>query len=632
MARRAIVLGIDGFILRLAEHMVAQGGMPNLARMLREGAATQLLPFISSWGPINWMSFATGASPGSAWHGTVPVPETWPASRPHGAYGAEPLWETLARQGRSSVVLAYPAAWPPTTAQGFIGMPDRAATDLVPVAIAGPARYLTRDLQARYAQPPGTTAGYAPLRARGQKRTPPPALDYPAPPRGWQGIIAEGVLASSITVGGARGHAAWKVGVLVPPAGVRAPLLFCDGQHAQHIVGCALPGQWSEWIGHDSPDGIPGHIRFKVLELSDDRRSLAIAHSLWYPDRGVGSFPEHEAGLLAHAGPYTQQSSAALRPTDPFWDTAVQEAEYEARWLVRAAEYAASVDDWSLFATVFRPPDAANHGCLAYLDPDTPYYDESLAQEAMRVLEAAYGAADIALGLFMELADDDTVVALASDHGAFVNRVTCDIYNLLVAEGLMALTTNAHGYPCVDMANSRAYIKPSRSAAEIFVNLQGREPEGIVPPDEYEALQTHLVDLLYRWTEPETGARAVGLALRRQDAPIAGYWGPFAGDVQFIYHAGCVWGALPEGKTIVRTTIPSVNHGPQMPTAQRGLASNMGMLALWGAGVRPGYRRDEATLGPPRMSDAAPTLAHLLGCPAPAQNEGAVLGEMIREV
>ena len=78
-----------------------------------------------------------------------------------------------------------------------------------------------------------------------------------------------------------------------------------------------------------------------------------------------------------------------------------------------------------------------------------------------------------------------------------------------------------------------------------------------------------------------------------------------------------------------RTRIPSVNHDPQIPTAAKGLATNMGLLALWGPGIRRGYRRTETQVGPARMCAAAPTLASLLGCAPPRQAEGVVLLDML---
>ncbi len=47
----------------------------------------------------------------------------------------------------------------------------------------------------------------------------------------------------------------------------------------------------------------------------------------------------------------------------------------------------------------------------------------------------------------------------------------------------------------VDFANSRAYVR-SKSELGVRINLEGREPNGQVPPEEYEAFRSELIDEL----------------------------------------------------------------------------------------------------------------------------------------
>src|SRR3990172_9082042 len=107
MARRVILFGIDGLVLPVVEHFVRQGRLPHFARVCREGAVTKVLPFVSTWGPINFMSLPTGTSPGTAWQGSVDVSRSG-----SGGYAAETLWQALERQGRASAVISYPGASP----------------------------------------------------------------------------------------------------------------------------------------------------------------------------------------------------------------------------------------------------------------------------------------------------------------------------------------------------------------------------------------------------------------------------------------------------------------------------------------------------------------------------------------
>jgi len=76
----------------------------------------------------------------------------------------------------------------------------------------------------------------------------------------------------------------------------------------------------------------------------------------------------------------------------------------------------------------------------------------------------------------------------------------------------------------VDWRRSRAYCR-SGSELGVRVNLEGREPEGVVPPDEYEQVRSELVDLLSSLRTPD-GAPAFEFVRRRE----AVYDGPMAGD------------------------------------------------------------------------------------------------------
>jgi hypothetical protein len=76
-----------------------------------------------------------------------------------------------------------------------------------------------------------------------------------------------------------------------------------------------------------------------------------------------------------------------------------------------------------------------------------------------------------------------------------------------------------------------------------------------------------------------------------------------------------------------------------LATTESAVSSNKALLLMAGPGVRAGHVRNEAALGPARLVDLAPTVAHLLDIPAPAQSQGQVLwdlleghpGEIVRE-
>ena len=70
----------------------------------------------------------------------------------------------------------------------------------------------------------------------------------------------------------------------------------------------------------------------------------------------------------------------------------------------------------------------------------------------------------------------------------------------------------------------------------LYVNLKGRDPDGIVDPEDYEKVQQEIIDALISYVDPETGKRPVSLALTKQDARILGLYGDSIGDVVYALY------------------------------------------------------------------------------------------------
>jgi predicted AlkP superfamily phosphohydrolase/phosphomutase len=186
----------------------------------------------------------------------------------------------------------------------------------------------------------------------------------------------------------------------------------------------------------------------------------------------------------------------------------------------------------------------------------------------------------------------------------------CDIYRYLEQAGLCARNDKGE----IVWSRTRVYLKGDRGGLELFVNLQGREPHGIVPLAEYDQVQEKILHLLGSWhvMENENVRNAVGLALKKQDAAAIGFWGDNAGDVIFAYNTGFVWGVSADGAVIAPVEKAGANHGPQKPTAETEVSSNYGVVIMYGSGIRNGFIRDRLRNGPHKMVDPAATIACLL--------------------
>ncbi|HET9480831.1 MAG TPA: hypothetical protein VFP98_03675, partial [Candidatus Polarisedimenticolia bacterium] len=169
-----------------------------------------------------------------------------------------------------------------------------------------------------------------------------------------------------------------------------------------------------------------------------------------------------------------------------------------------------------------------------------------------------------------------------------------------------------------DWSRTRAFLLPSdHFQALLSLNLQGREPMGIVRPGaDAEALMDRLRGDLLRLTNPASGRPAVAGVVRTTEV----YNGPNLSE-------------LPD--LIVRwareAPIDSLEH-PDIGTisaegypVRKSQHSPDGFLIAGGPGIAEGRRIDGA-----RTIDVAPTVLHLLGQPVPGELDGRVLIEMLR--
>jgi predicted AlkP superfamily phosphohydrolase/phosphomutase len=207
-----------------------------------------------------------------------------------------------------------------------------------------------------------------------------------------------------------------------------------------------------------------------------------------------------------------------------------------------------------------------------------------------------------------------TFFAFISYHGGTpTGHQPVDVGQVLVEAGLTVLKPDPPSGPEREAAGAIDWSKTRAAAVglvHVFVNLRGREPDGIVPPEEYARVQREVIDALLDYRHPATGERAFALALTRADAEMVNLWGDLVGDV--------VYALKPEYDGA---------HGKQLPSARLGIGGQHSTLVLAGAGIRQCGRLPRQA----RHVDVAPTLAYLIGAPMPLNCEGAVLYQALTE-
>jgi len=622
---RAIVVGVDALSAKLLYRLAGEGCLPHVAQLMSRGAALHAMSCIPAYTPTNWATLTTGAWPGThgagLWHDvTVSDP---PGRRPISTFDsraltAETIWDSAERQGLTSLIIAYPGSYPSRLERSMIVAPlpeGLLSWDLLPgaeygVGVRRPgAVELKLEPAVRWrGAPPGSLQTTIVVKEAGPRQAEAVgAVEDGAAPAAHDKALSQGLALRLLLPRGASGY---ERAALFDAAGSEAP------------AADIRPGEWSPWLIRDFPTDAgsrPASVRFKLLELAPDATRLRLLRSAVYPTTGFTHPPELSPELIRSAGPYFEHAAMAHHVDFATYEESVyDEMEYQVDWHVRVAEHLLATRGWDLFYNHWHFPDTVQHHFMSQADPDSPHYDRAHADRYLGVLRRSYELSDRLLGGLMRLAGPETHVALVSDHGNASNKHVCHLERRLRETGLLRRAGDADDDP-IDWPNTLAY---PFGGFMVNVNLRGREAHGSVDPAQHERVVHQIIDALLDW-KTDDGLRPVALALRKEDAPLIGYWGERTGDVVFIYNAGFAWGHPGAGASAAPAP-PGANHGPQVPTAKTALSSNLAVWVIAGPGIKPGYTRDMSRIGPARLIDFVPTLCQALGIAPPAQCQGAV--------
>src|SRR5262249_28152865 len=129
--RRVLALAFDGADYELVVRLMAEGKLPTISRLAREGAFGPLRSTIPAFTPTAWSSFLTGLNPGR--HGILNF-STNPNGGPQRLEGAAsragtPLWRMLGPAGIRSAYIGIPFTYPAEPMEGIVvtgyGGPER---------------------------------------------------------------------------------------------------------------------------------------------------------------------------------------------------------------------------------------------------------------------------------------------------------------------------------------------------------------------------------------------------------------------------------------------------------------------------------------------------------------------------
>jgi len=299
---------------------------------------------------------------------------------------------------------------------------------------------------------------------------------------------------------------------------------------------------------------------------------------------------------------------------------------------------------WDLFVVVFSTPDHVQHVFWRY-------------PGGMEIIERTYEQVDEYLGRFLSALSDDVTVVVMSDHGfgpierlvyldnwlsinGYLARPRVSLRRFVVRSAKTALKRllpkqmrktlrsrfsklkgrleNAEHMASIDWTHSRAYSYGMYG--NIYINLKGREPHGIVEPRQYDRLCSEIASKLLELKDPENGRRVVERVYRKTEL----YEGPFLGDapdlvVHWRDYAYFTKRGIDRGNDVFGQDL-KVDASDYPHTGTHRLH---GVFVARGEPICPGAEFRA------HIMDLAPTILQILGEPIPGDLDGRVLDDIL---
>ena len=191
----------------------------------------------------------------------------------------------------------------------------------------------------------------------------------------------------------------------------------------------------------------------------------------------------------------------------------------------RLFDYLFSQFKEGLFFFYYSSTDLGSHIFWHLHDKNHPIYDPVMRAKLGDVLEQIYQEVDKTVGKVLARLDKDTTLIIMSDHGFSPFYNNFELNTWLFQNGYLALRGGERTgslFSNVDWSRTRAY---SLGFNGLYVNLKGREKDGIVTPGpEHDRLVRELKKKLEAVTDPKNGKSII----RRVHISSEIYSGPYA--------------------------------------------------------------------------------------------------------
>lgn len=614
--KRVVILGLDGMEPTLADRFMAEGSMPNLKKLAEMGTYKRLGTTAPPLSPVAWSTFLTGCNPGK--HNvfdfltrdrrnylpllsSVDIREpsrVWKIGKykiPLGKANirmlrkGKPFWTTLGEHGIFSSVIRVPITFPPEPFRGVLlsamCVPDlrgsqgtfsyystRASVE--EEYIGGEQIRLKRDgdcISSHLVGPPDSTVeGGGPLHCPFEVR-----LDEDG------GAV--------LTIGGKE----WKLAKETYTPWVEVDFKTAMGIKVKGICQFLLMGTTPEFDLYVTP-----------IQIHPEKPAMPISFPSVY-----SMYLAKRQGLYATLGlaEDTWGLNAHILDDDGFLHQCLEADQEREMMFFDALKKVRR----GVCVCVFDGTDRIQHMFWRYIDPGHPADRRSNGKARRNAIPELYARMDALVGKTMkECSDKDTVLMVISDHGFNPFRRGVDWNVWLEQNGYLTLKPGGRDKKYlagVDWTKTKAFCL---GLAGIWLNVKGREAQGIVDPKEAEALRDEICAKIAGLRDEERGEPAVNRAFNARRT----YQGPYSADAPDIivgYHRGyrVSWEAA------IGQPTDKVFHDNEKPWSGDHCIDPSLI-----PGVLFCNRRMESES--PRLMDLAPTVLDLFGITPPAIMDG----------
>ncbi|MBD3214009.1 MAG: hypothetical protein GF311_15475 [Candidatus Lokiarchaeota archaeon] len=632
--KKILLVGIDQAIPCLINTFVDEGLLPNIKTLIETGVKGEAYSCPPCDTPTNWSTIATGAT--TAVHGATSFYMHIPGEpldyglkiRSRSSLskycGAKYFWEAADDMGFKSFILNYPGGWPGNLNNGVVSLLTWPLPESIPMELSLKTRK-------KYSlNSPNPSLRIIPIEKEFDIK-----FDSFSPPLK---IIIK--LDDNNSIEEFPAIEAYIIDT--EKKGYNALAMKAGKENEWEIVNT---NQWTNWISNTIQTvkygELPCLFKLGIKKLKSDGSSLELQFSSIYSTKGWTNPEELGEKIIRNAIIY--DLTREQQKVDYMISGAVKSylglARNEALTIANAIRYMKNSMNWDICFFHIHHLDSVNHRSLGNVYEESPFYTEKKAGKYWEHIRIAYQITDELVGLLVEsVVNDDTIIVLVSDHGAIPTWRVVNPLQALMNSGLLNYKQiDSKDNYIVDWKKTKAF--PYLEPPYVWVNLKGRDPDGIVNQSEYEDVRDEIIESLYQLRDPDTGEKIIKLAIKREDAEYLGQNGPRVGDV--IYFLNPPYQLfdyrlekldpsiqpkdLLEKPAAYNAQVNCAAHAYFLPDTKLGEYSISVPLIINGPSIKSGVELKKIV----NLIDLAPTLADLLGIPQPKSFQGKVLHQII---